>query len=125
VWLKHLPALSQVEEMLIARVHLHLEAKRIRGLQYQYTGHTVCFMNNSTKLYDSPSRCCRGIWIFFYSDPHSQYLNDFKVNRSKIVQWLTFLKQNCPVYRDILIDADALSQLPEDGNVLDDILTLD
>ena len=42
---EHLPALSQVEEMLIARVHLHLEAKRIRGLQYQYTGHTVCFMN--------------------------------------------------------------------------------
>jgi hypothetical protein len=39
---EHLPALSQVEEMLIARVHLHLEAKRIRGLQYQYTGHTVC-----------------------------------------------------------------------------------
>jgi hypothetical protein len=27
----HLPALSQVEEMLTARVHLHLEAKRIRG----------------------------------------------------------------------------------------------
>jgi uncharacterized protein DUF6570 len=44
---EHLPALSQVEEMLIARVHLHLEAKRIRGLQYQYTGHTVCFMISS------------------------------------------------------------------------------
>jgi hypothetical protein len=35
----HLPALSQVEEMLIARVHVHLEAER---LQYRYTGHTVC-----------------------------------------------------------------------------------
>ena len=50
---ERLPALSQVEEMLIARVYLHLEAKRIRGLQYQCTGHTVCFMNNSTKLYDT------------------------------------------------------------------------
>jgi hypothetical protein len=69
-------------------------------------------MNNFT----TPSRCCRGIWI---------YLNDFKANRSKIVQWLTFLKQNCPTYHDIRIDADALSQLPEDGNVLDDILTMD
>ena len=29
------------------------------------------------------------------------------------------------MYRDIRIDADAVSQLPEDGNVLDDILTLD
>ncbi|KAN0069320.1 hypothetical protein V8E54_012335 [Elaphomyces granulatus] len=34
----HLPALSQIEEMLIARVHVHLEAER---LQYRYTD-TVC-----------------------------------------------------------------------------------
>ena len=128
---EHLPALSQVEEMLIARVHLHLEAKRIRGLQYQYTGHTVCFMNNSTKLYDTIPLLPRHLDLFLLRPPQSggplprQYLNDFKVNRSKIVQWLTFLKRNCPAYRDILIDANALSQLPEDGNVLDDILTLD
>ncbi|KAN0068857.1 hypothetical protein V8E54_013026 [Elaphomyces granulatus] len=128
---EHLPALSQVEEMLIARVHLHLEAKRIRGLQYQYTGHTVCFMNDSTKLYDTLPLLPRHLDLFLLRPPQSggplprQYLNDFKVNRSKIVQWLTFLQRNCPAYRDILIDADALSQLPEDGNVLDDILTLD
>lgn len=34
----HLPKLSQVQEMLIARAHVHVEAKRIRGHQYQYTG---------------------------------------------------------------------------------------
>jgi hypothetical protein len=34
----HFPELSQAEEMLMARVHVHLEAKRVRGLQYQYTG---------------------------------------------------------------------------------------
>ena len=48
----HLPKLSQVEEMLISRAHVHLEARRVRGHQYQYTGHTVYFMNNTTKLYD-------------------------------------------------------------------------
>jgi superfamily II DNA helicase RecQ len=31
----------------------------------------------------------------------------------------------CPAYHDVRIDADALSQLPEDDNVLDDILTID
>lgn len=35
------------------------------------------------------------------------------------------MKQNCPAYRDIQINAEASGQLPEDGNVLDDILTLD
>ena len=49
----HLPKLSQVEEMLISHTHVHLEARRVRGHQYQYTGHTVCFMNNTTKLYDT------------------------------------------------------------------------
>jgi hypothetical protein len=38
---------------------------------------------------------------------------------------VTFLKQDCLAYHDIRIDADALSQLPEDGNVLGDILTMD
>ena len=49
----HLPKLSQVEEMLISCAHVHLEARQVRGHQYQYTGHTVCFMNNTTKLYDT------------------------------------------------------------------------
>src|SRR5437762_13165059 len=49
----HLPKLSQVEEMLISRAHVHLEARRVCGHQYQYTGHTVCFMNNTTKLYNT------------------------------------------------------------------------
>ncbi|KAN0072017.1 hypothetical protein V8E54_009746 [Elaphomyces granulatus] len=90
--------------MLIARVHLHLEAKRIRGLQYQYTGHTVCFMNNSTKLYDTLPLLPRHLDLFLLRPLPAP---------------------NCPAYYDIRIDADASSQLPEDGNVLDDILTMD
>src|SRR2546421_436297 len=49
----HLPKLSQVEEILISRAHIYLEARWVRGHQYLYTGHTVCFMNNTTKLYDT------------------------------------------------------------------------
>ena len=68
---EHLPALSQVEEMLIARVHLHLEAKRIRGLRYQYTDHTVCFMKNSTKLYDTLPLLPRHLDLFLLRPPQS------------------------------------------------------
>jgi hypothetical protein len=49
----HLPTLSQIEEMLIARAYVYIEVKRIRGLQYQYTRHTVCFINKSAKLYNA------------------------------------------------------------------------
>ena len=50
---EHLPKLSQVEEMLISHAYVHLEARWVHGHQYQYTGHTVCFMNNTTKLYNT------------------------------------------------------------------------
>jgi Domain of unknown function (DUF6570) len=46
----HLPALSEVEEMLIARVHVHQQIARVRGHQYQYTGHVVCFAQNTLKF---------------------------------------------------------------------------
>jgi hypothetical protein len=39
----HLPALSQIEEMVIAQSHVQMMIKRYRGHQYQYTGHCVSF----------------------------------------------------------------------------------
>ena len=38
----HLPALSEIEEMLIGRVHFH---------EYQYTGHVVCFAQNTPEVW--------------------------------------------------------------------------
>jgi hypothetical protein len=46
----HLPELNDVEEMLIARAHVHVQVRQIRGQQYQYSGHTVCFMQNTQKI---------------------------------------------------------------------------
>ena len=31
---EHLPTLTEVEEMIIARVHVHLQVARVRGQQY-------------------------------------------------------------------------------------------
>jgi hypothetical protein len=41
-----LPELIQVEEMVIARAHVQMLVKRVRGHQYQYTGHCVTFMQD-------------------------------------------------------------------------------
>ena len=44
VVLSYLLELSQVEEMVITRVHVQMLVKRVRGHQYHYTGHCVTFM---------------------------------------------------------------------------------
>jgi len=43
---EHLPALTQVEEMLIARVHVFIEVRQVRGQQYKYTGHVINFLQD-------------------------------------------------------------------------------
>src|SRR5271154_219177 len=43
----HLPELTQVEEMIIARSHVQMMVHRYRGHQYHYSGHCVSFMQNN------------------------------------------------------------------------------
>jgi hypothetical protein len=48
---EHLPQLSEIEEMLIARIHVHIQVWQVKGQQYKYKGHVVNFMQNTSKLY--------------------------------------------------------------------------
>lgn len=45
----HLPALTQIEEMIIARCHVQMVLFRYRGHQYHYSGHCVSFIRNTVK----------------------------------------------------------------------------
>ena len=45
----HLPALTQVEEMIIARSHVQMLVHRYQGHQYHYSRHCVSFMQNNIK----------------------------------------------------------------------------
>ena len=47
----HLPELTQIEELLIARVHVHLQVWQVKGQQYKYRSHVVDFMQNTPKIY--------------------------------------------------------------------------
>jgi hypothetical protein len=46
-----LEPLTQIEEMLIARVHCFVEVRQVRGIQYKYKGHIVNFLTNTPKVY--------------------------------------------------------------------------
>ena len=47
-----LPALTQVEEMLIARVYVFIEVRQYKGVQYSYKGHIVNFLASTGKIYN-------------------------------------------------------------------------
>jgi hypothetical protein len=48
----HLPILTQIKEMVIARSHVQMVLYRYRGHQYHYSGHCVSFMQNMIKTVD-------------------------------------------------------------------------
>jgi ATP-dependent DNA helicase PIF1 len=118
----HLPKLTQIEEMVIARAHVHMVMKRVRGHQYRYSGHCVSFVQNNVKFFDAlpvlpeeldmillrPADCLNVEPRF-----KRQFERDFKIRRSAVSMWLGYLKANHPDYRHIEICPDRLSQLPD------------
>jgi hypothetical protein len=126
-----LPVLSEVEEMLIARAHVHVQVKQVQGQQLKYTGHTVNFMQNTQKIYYKLPLLPTELDIVLLK-PASGMMRDerainsrfegvLKVRRRNVEIWLNFLKENHPDYRYIDIDSDHLAALPEDGSIQDQL----
>jgi hypothetical protein len=137
----HLPELSQVEEMVIARAHVQMLVKRVRGHQYHYTGHCVTFLQNIVRTVDVLPNLPSELDVVLLRPPESctddlryrrQFRTDFRVRRGHVLAWLRFLKANHPDYRYITISTDRIAALPVDGDVsssvtciTDDTLGLD
>jgi Helitron helicase-like domain at N-terminus/PIF1-like helicase len=118
--------MTMIEECIIARCHVHMQLKRINGLQYRYTGHCVCFFQNVAKLYNELPLLPHEVDIVLLRPPdidmsedryRRQFAAEFRVRRQVVWDWLVYLKDHNPEYRDIIIRHDNLSQLPEDGDV--------
>jgi hypothetical protein len=127
----HLPELTQVEEMVIARAHVQMLVKRVRGHQYHYTGHCVTFMQNIVRTVDVLPSLPSELDIVLLLPPAShaddpryrrQFQADFRVRRQHILTWLSFLKTNHPGYRYITISTDRVTALPVDGDVSSSVI---
>jgi ATP-dependent DNA helicase PIF1 len=124
-----LPILTAVEELLIARVYVHLQVVRVRGQQHRYTGHVCCFGQNTPKTWRQLPRLPTELNILVVRPAAvegGEYLSRrftkrYTVRRSAIVQWLYFLKVNHPDYRDVEICSTRLTSLPENGSILDQL----
>jgi hypothetical protein len=123
----HLPALTQVEEMIIARSHVQMLVHRYRGHQYHYSGHCVSFMQSNVKTVDAlpnlPSELdivvLRPSNQVMEDDPRyqPQFRADFRVRRGHVLTWLHYLKANHPDYRWIKISTARLNTLPVDNDI--------
>jgi len=129
-----LPKLSQVEEQLIARVHVYIDVRLIRGQQYRYSKHCVSFLRDTGSLFDQLPRLPRDLDIVILRPRNSATNNahtirafrtDFRVRRHAIEVWLRYLIAHHPGYADLQLDLDRLASLPEDGDVIDDVTVLE
>ena len=123
----HLPELTQVEEMIIARCHVQMMVYRYRGHQYRYSGHCVSFMQNIAKtvsiLPNLPSEL--DVIVLRPADQvmetdrrfQRQFRSTFRVRRSNIMTWLRFLKAHHPDYQYISISLDRINALPVDDDI--------
>jgi hypothetical protein len=101
----HLPVLTQIEEMVIARSHVQMMIKRYRGHQYHYTGHCVSFAQEIIKTVSILPNLLEELDIILLRplrqrlDQHQykrQFKHDFRVRRSCILTWLRFLQAHHP-----------------------------
>jgi hypothetical protein len=129
----YLPELTQVEEMVIARAHVQMLVKRVRGHQYHYTGHCVTFLQNIVRTVDVLPNLPSELDIVLLRPPERladdtryrrQFRTDFRVRRGCILTWLRFLKANHPDYRHITISADRIAALPVDDDVSSSVICI-
>jgi ATP-dependent DNA helicase PIF1 len=120
----HLPELTQVEEQLIARVHVYLDVRIIRGQQYRYSKHCVSFLRNTSQLFDQLPRLPKDLELValrpksIATDAHAIRLfgKQMRINRLHIQQWLEYLVVNHPGYSGLTINHERLSQLPDNAS---------
>ncbi|WAO96950.1 ATP-dependent DNA helicase [Fusarium falciforme] len=115
-----------VEEMLIARVHMHVKVLQVCGAQYKYRGHVVHFLRKVGRLFEELPVLPEELDIVLLrppnmeGDPHfqQQFAHDFRVRRSCLLARLHYLQHHHPGYRDIVVRQDRLQRLPLDGSIV-------
>ncbi|KAM4064195.1 ATP-dependent DNA helicase PIF1 [Hirsutella rhossiliensis] len=100
-----------VEEMLIARVHVHVKVLQVRGAQYKYRGHVVHFLRNVGRLFEELPVLPEELDIVLLRPPNMEGDPRFQQ------QFARDFRSHHPGYRDIVVSQDRLQRLPLDGSI--------
>jgi hypothetical protein len=119
--------LTQVEEMLIARVTPILQVTHATGGQYKYKGHTICFPQHVEEVYKVFPHAIDKLPIIIVCrrDQRGTCYN-FTVNRERVYRALRYKVENDPFYADVRIDEGALNDLTQnsDENIFNRLKTM-
>ena len=116
--------LTAIEESLISRRTVVMQAYRLKGGQQAFSGNVISFPQRTSDLVKTLPRLFKDLkWItvrFKKSGDPSDY-KDFKVRRNNVRQWLIFLIKWSPAYHDVEISESNFSLLPEDDSVFHEL----
>lgn len=97
-----LKVLTQIEEMLIARISPILQVTYARGGQLKYSGHTICFPQDITTIASFLPRRIDDLDIIIVNKEnigHQKY--NFYVSRSRVYEALQYKINNDPFYKEV------------------------
>ena len=123
-----LPKLTDIEEMFIARVHVVMKVYRLSKGVAGCQGNMLNVEQDVVPVFNKLPLLPENLPTFVArkNNPNAPGdYKDFKINRNNMLTWLVWLKQNSSNYADIIIDMDALSQLPIDGTMFDQLRSYD
>ncbi|KKP00882.1 hypothetical protein THAR02_07028 [Trichoderma harzianum] len=109
----NLPNLTMAEEMLIARVHVHVKVLQVRGAQYKYRGHVVHFLRNVGKLFEELPVLPESLDIILLRPPvdddpllQPQFARDFRVADTELNALQSRIFNGTPDYESITVLKD-------------------
>ncbi|KAI3968209.1 hypothetical protein MKX01_018512 [Papaver californicum] len=111
-----LSRLTDLEKLLIARVHPIIFVYRVKGYQYKYGGNVINFVQDvntiATVLPHKPKDLSA---ILIVKRTCAQSTKEFIVRREYVRQDLTWHKDNHRYYQDIVISSGNIDELPENS----------
>ncbi|XP_057825708.1 uncharacterized protein LOC131037537 [Cryptomeria japonica] len=117
-----LACLTQVEEILIARLNPILQVTHATGGQFKYKGHTISFPQHIEKIAEKLPHSITSLPIIIVRRKYQRGTSyNFIVNRDHVYRALQYKIQNDKFYADVTIDTCALENLSEgcDQNIFE------
>ena len=113
---QQLEGLTQVEEMLIARVCPIMSVYRKHGGQRGYKGHVLNLPQDIQSFLNRlPSRVADLPVLVVRRHGVDSTHRDFTVRRHRVLEAVLWLKNNNIYFKDVEIDCEAIASLPENG----------
>ncbi|XP_057843079.1 uncharacterized protein LOC131052428 [Cryptomeria japonica] len=119
-----LVSLTQIEEMLIARVNPILQVTHATGGQYKYKGHTISFPQEVREIAKILPHQIKDLPIIIVRKKDQRGTNyNFTVNKERVYRALKYKIKHDKFYRDVQIDENALNDLTcnSDENIFDQL----